>query len=81
MNIVAYVKTGCGWCKGVTDLLHEHQIPFEEKNVMENMQYMFEMEKKSHQMKSPTVEIDGEILANTDRDQVEQYLKNKGIIK
>jgi hypothetical protein len=38
-----------------------------------------EMIAKSGQSKAPTLDIDGEILGDSDKDQVTQYLKEKGV--
>jgi glutaredoxin len=80
MNIIVYTKTGCPWCKGVLDLLNEKAVRFEERDVRKNPAFMEEMVKKSGQTKAPTLDIDGEILADTDRDAVEKFLAQKGII-
>ena len=39
------------------------------------------MVEKSGQTKAPTLDIDGEILADSDKEQVTVYLKGKGILK
>lgn len=75
-KIVAYVKTGCPWCIGVTEYFRENNIAFEERNVTENPDYFAEMEKLSGQTKAPVVIIDGYMLADTDREAVDAYLKN-----
>lgn len=80
MKIITYVKTGCPWCKGVLDFLNEKKIAYEERNVTTNPAYMEEMMKKSGQSKAPTLDIDGEILGDSDKDQVEAYLKTKGVL-
>jgi len=81
MNIIIYTKTNCGWCAEVLDLLLEYDIPFEERNVSENREFMKEMVEKSNQTFAPTLDIDGEILADVGADEVEAYLREKGVIK
>ena len=63
------------------DLLLEYDIPFEERNVSENREFMKEMVEKSNQTFAPTLYIDGEILADVGADEVEAYLREKGVIK
>lgn len=75
MNIILYTKTGCPWCQGVVDLFTEKKVVYVERNVTENKAYFDEMVKKSGQSKAPTIDIDGHILADTDREAVEAYLK------
>jgi len=81
MKIIVYTKTNCGWCAEVLDLLLEYNIPFEERNVSENREFMMEMVEKSGQTFAPTFDIDGEVLADVGADEVEAYLKEKGVIK
>jgi glutaredoxin 3 len=79
MNIVVYTKTGCAWCKGVVDLLNGKNISFEERNVTTNRGFVDELMKRSGQNKTPTLDIDGEILADSDKDQVTEFMKQKGV--
>lgn len=78
MNIILYTKTACPWCKGVLDLFKEKNVQFEEREVRGNKAYFDEMVAKSGQSKAPTMDLDGEITADTDRNQVEAILKAKG---
>ena len=80
MNIIVYTKTGCPWCIGVTTMLAENNISFEERNVTDNQDYMDEMIKISDQSKAPTLIIDGEVIADSDKDEVRKKLENKGIV-
>jgi glutaredoxin 3 len=81
MNITIYTKTGCPWCNGVLDFLNEKGINYTEKEVTGNRQLFDEMVAKSGQKKAPVLDIDGYILADTDRDAVEKYLKEKGVLE
>ncbi len=74
-NIIVYVKTGCPWCIGVLNLLKEKGVKYEERNVTESKAFMDEMVQKSGQAKTPTLDIDGHILADSDKDQVAAYMK------
>lgn len=76
MNIIVYTKTGCPWCIGVTEFLKEKAIDFEERNVTENENYFIEMQAKSGQTKAPVVDIDGKIIADTDKEEVERELQS-----
>ena len=78
MNIILYTKTGCPWCKGVLDLFKEKNVVYEEREVRGNKNYFDELVAKSDQQKTPTLDIDGEILADSDREQISAFLKVKG---
>lgn len=80
MNIIVYVKTGCPWCKDVLSFLNEKGISYEERNVLDNEDFMKEMIEKSGQKKAPTLDIDGEILSDSDKEEVEKFLTEKGIL-
>ena len=79
MHIILYTKTGCGWCDEVRDLLNEKNIKFEERNVFEKPEYFEELVRKSKQTMTPTLDIDGEIIADTDAEEVAGYLQRKGL--
>lgn len=81
MNIIIYTKTGCPWCADALELLKDKNIPFEEREVRGNPAYFDELVKKSGQNKTPTLDIDGYILADSDAEAIEAYLKEKGAIK
>jgi glutaredoxin 3 len=79
MNIILYTKSGCPWCKGVLDLFAEKNVKYEEREVLSNQVFFDELVKKSGQTKTPTLDIDGHIIADSDRDQVTAYMKEKGV--
>ena len=81
LMLLVYTKSGCPWCRDVVDFLHEKKVAFEEREVRGSKVFMDEMVKKSGQTKAPTLDLDGEILADTDRDAVETFLKSHGILK
>lgn len=80
-NIILYVKTGCLWSEGVMELLRENGLEFEERNVFEKEENFHELMEKTGQHNVPTIEVQGEFLIDTDRDQVEEFLIGKGILK
>jgi len=64
---------------GITRMLKDKNIPFEERNVTENIAFFRELQEKSGQTLTPTLDIDGEILADSDTGQVAAYLKEKHV--
>jgi glutaredoxin len=80
MALIVYTKLGCPWCHSVIDFLRERKVPFEEREVRGNPAYFDEMVKKSGQEKTPTLDLDGEILADTDTDAVRTFLKQRGVL-
>ena len=73
-TITAYLKTYCGWSEGVRAVLRKHNLPFEEKDIIKNPAFRWEMEQKSGQPLSPCVVVNGHMLADISGDEVEAYL-------
>ncbi len=81
MKIILYVKKRCPWCADVLKLLRDNKIEFEEREVLGNQTYFKELVDKSGQEKTPTMEIDGVIVAaDSDDKDISEILKKKGII-
>lgn len=79
-TITAYLKTYCGWSEGVRAIMRKYNLPFEEKDIIKNPAFRWEMEQKSGQPLSPCVEINGEFLPDVSGAEVESYLMGKGLI-
>lgn len=73
-TITAYLKTYCGWSEGVRAVLRKYQLPFEEKDIIKNPAFRWEMEQKSGQPLSPCIVINGQMLPDISGDEVEAYL-------
>lgn len=79
-TITAYLKTYCGWSEGVRAVLRKHQLPFEEKDIIKNPAFRWEMEQKSGQPLSPCVVVNGQMLADISGDEVETYLLTNQLV-
>lgn len=79
MNIILYTKIGCHWCDEVRTLLQEKSLAFEERECRNSTEHFDELVRKSGQTLTPTLDIDGEILADSDADTVSEYLKGKNV--
>ena len=73
-QITAYLKTYCGWSAGVRAALAKYNLPYNEKDIIQNPAFRWEMETKSGQPLSPCVEINGHMLADISGEEVEHYL-------
>ncbi len=78
MSFIVYTKRGCPWCEEVLTLLHSKNISFEEREVLGKVAYFTELQQKSGQTKVPTLDLDGDILADTDAQAVTLFLRKKG---
>ena len=81
MKIIAYMKSFCGWSRGVRAVFDKYGLEYENRDIAENPEYRAEMIEKSGQKLSPSVEIDGVMLANISGEQLEDYLLTKKLVQ
>ena len=79
-QITAYLKTYCGWSEGVRAIMRKYELEFEEKDIIKNPAFRWEMEQRSGQPLSPCVEVNGEMLPDVSGEEVEAYLVEKGLV-
>ena len=79
-KITAYLKTYCGWSEGVRAIMRKYELPYEEKDIIANPAFRWEMEQKSGQPLSPCVEINGKMLPDISGEEVEKYLVENNLI-
>ncbi|MAB76669.1 MAG: glutaredoxin [Verrucomicrobiales bacterium] len=81
MEVTAYLKTFCGWSEGVRSIFRKYDIEFEEKDIIKNPAFRWEMEQKSGQPLSPCVIVNGNMLADVSGEEVEQWMIDNGILQ
>ncbi len=74
-NIRLFIKSYCGWCHEATDWLRDRGIDFETIDVIGDPAAFKEMVRLSGQKLAPVIDVDGEILADFDTDQLEEFWK------
>ncbi len=74
-----YIKPGCPWCEEVTGYLAKKKIEVETIIVSGNKAAMQEMVDLSGQTKAPTMDWDGDVLADFGVDELIPFLKKKGL--
>ena len=80
-EITAYLKTFCGWSEGVRAIMRKYDLAFEEKDIIKNPAFRWEMEQKSGQPLSPCVIVDGQMLADVSGEEVEQWMIENGYLE
>ena len=73
-KIIAYLKPTCGWSQGVRAVLRKYDLPFEDRDIINDSDQRQEMIEKSGQMLSPCVEVNGWMLADVSGEEVEAFL-------
>ncbi len=76
---IVYVKTGCPWCEEVLDYLDDQNIDYDKVVVSDDPEAMDEMVELSGQSKAPTMDWDGDILADFGVDELVPFLRSKGL--
>jgi glutaredoxin 3 len=77
---VLYIKPGCPWCDEVVDFLKKKKIAVKTIVVSGNRDAMQEMFDLSGQMKAPTMDWHGEVLADFGVDELVPFLKKRGVL-
>jgi glutaredoxin len=74
-KIIAYLKPSCGWSNGVRAVLRKYDLPYEDRDIINDPVQRQEMIEKSGQMLSPCVEINGHILPDiSGEEEVEAWI-------
>ena len=80
-HIVAYLKPVCGWSRSVRMTFAKYGLAYEDKDIINNPDIYAEMVQKSGQPLSPCVEINGQMLADVDGDEVEAWMLENGVVE
>jgi glutaredoxin len=70
-----FIKPYCGWCDEAVDWLDAKGVQYETLDVMADAKARKEMVQLSGQTLAPVIDVDGEILADFDTEQLEQFWK------
>jgi monothiol glutaredoxin len=80
-NVIAYLKPTCGWSQGVRAVLRRYDLPYEDRDIINDPNQRQEMVVKSGQRLSPCVEVNGQMLADVSGAEVEAYLIANGLVQ
>lgn len=79
--ITAWLKTSCGWSNGVRAVLKKYHLAYEEKDIIKNPAFRWEMEQKSGQSLQPTLEVNGVMLCDISGEELEAYLLQNSLVQ
>ena len=79
-KIIAYLKPSCGWSQGVRAVLKKYDLPYEDRDVINNPLQRQEMIEKTGQMLSPCVEINGHMLPDISGEEVEAWMLANNVV-
>ena len=79
-KIIAYLKPSCGWSQGVRAVMRKYDLPFEDRDIINDPLQRQEMIEKSGQMMSPCVEINGQMLPDISGEEVEAWMLSNNVV-
>jgi len=74
-NIRLFIKPYCGWCHEAQEWLEERGIAHQKLDVASDRAAREEMLALSGQTLAPVIDVDGEVLADFDTDQLAAFWK------
>jgi monothiol glutaredoxin len=77
-SIRLFVKPGCPWCDEAIEWLDARRISYETLDVVRDAQARAEMLDLTGQTKAPSIDVDGDILADFGADELAAWWKKKG---
>jgi len=78
LNIRLFIKPWCGWCDEAIEWLDSRGIRYEKLDVTADRAAMQEMRTLSGQTLAPTIEVDGEVLADFGADELADWWREQG---
>ena len=73
--IKIYTTPTCVYCRMAKDFFKEHNVQYEEHNVMEDLKAREEMVSKSGQMGVPVIDVEGELIVGFDKERLTELLR------
>ncbi len=78
--IKLYTRAWCGWCDEAKAWLDGHGFQYETVDIGVDSNAERELVKLTGQSRVPTAVINGEILADTDTEQLERFFSERGLL-
>lgn len=76
---ILYTKRGCPWCDEAVAFLDGHGVGYRLKEVTGDPAAFEEMQKKSGQARTPTLDWDGKILADFGQEELVPFLRDRNV--
>lgn len=77
-TIRLFIKPGCPWCDEAMDWLNARGIAYQKLDVIRDAAARAEMHELTGQTKAPSIDVDGEILADFGADELEAWWSQQG---
>jgi glutaredoxin 3 len=76
-----YLKSGCPWCTEAEAYLRKHGIAYDQVDVNDDQNALAELKKLTGQTKAPTMRWGEEILPDFGADELDAFLRARGVVK
>ena len=80
-KVIAYLKPTCGWSQGVRAVLRKYDLPFEDRDIINDPAQRQEMMEKSGQPLSPAWRSTATCWPTSAASEVEAYLWPSGLVQ
>lgn len=77
-SIRLFIKPGCPWCDEAMEWLDAHGVKYKTLDVIRDPVARAEMFTLTGQTKAPSMDVDGEILADFGADELEAWWREQG---
>lgn len=79
-EIIAWMKPSCGWSNGVRAVMSKYGLEYDDRDIINVAENYYEMVTKTGQRLQPSLQINGELLADVSGDEVEAFLIERKIV-
>lgn len=79
-EIIAWMKPSCGWSNGVRAVMSKYGLEYDDRDIINVAENYYEMVTKTGQRLQPSLQINGELLADVSGDEVEAFLIERQIV-
>lgn len=73
-NVIIYTTPSCVYCRTAKEFFKDHNIAYEEKDVVKDIKAREDMVKKAGQLAVPVIDVDGAIVIGFDRTKLSKLL-------
>jgi glutaredoxin 3 len=75
MTVRLFIKSGCPWCDEAIDWLNARGVRYQVLDVNRDAAARAEMLKLTGQTKAPSIDVDGQVLADFGADELAAWWK------
>ena len=77
-SVRLFIKPGCPWCDEAIEWLDARGVRYETLDVIRNATARHEMHELTGQTRAPSIDVDGNILADFGADELEAWWNEQG---